>query len=147
MFHCFIYKDVNRLDRLTSGLLLIATTPQKAAELGRMMRNRNIKKEYVAKVKGQFPKSNSKILTLSWVNTVVDDDQAGDMKEWVSCSAPLIKIEHKIGLCGTSENGKESCTHFRLYSYDPSSDSSILICKPLTGRTHQIRVHLQYMGT
>lgn len=46
---------VNRLDRLTSGLVLIAKTKEKASEMGKAMMARNMKKVYLARVKGKFP--------------------------------------------------------------------------------------------
>lgn len=45
-----------------------------------------------------------------------------------------------------SDKGKECRTIFQLLRYDPKSDTSIVTCKPRTGRMHQIRVHLQYLG-
>lgn len=54
MLSC-LFSAINRLDRLTSGLMLIATSPQKAQEFERQMSTRTIKKEYVCKVIGEFP--------------------------------------------------------------------------------------------
>lgn len=45
-----------------------------------------------------------------------------------------------------SDKGKECSTTFELLRYDTKSDTSIVTCKPHTGRMHQIRVHLQYLG-
>lgn len=42
--------------------------------------------------------------------------------------------------------GKECSTTFKRISYDLNTDTSIVECSPKTGRTHQIRVHLQYLG-
>ncbi|KAI3382995.1 hypothetical protein SNEBB_000852 [Seison nebaliae] len=44
------------------------------------------------------------------------------------------------------ENGKESMTTFIPLKYDPSTNTTIVLCKPFTGRTHQIRIHLQFLG-
>jgi tRNA pseudouridine synthase 9 len=51
-----IYPDVNRLDRLTSGLLIIPLTAQRARQLTDEFVAGTVRKEYVARVKGRFPK-------------------------------------------------------------------------------------------
>lgn len=53
-------------------------------------------------------------------------------------------VSYKIGVCKVSPKGKECKTTFQKLSYD--GKSSVVLCKPLTGRMHQIRVHLQYLG-
>lgn len=53
-------------------------------------------------------------------------------------------VSYKIGVCKVSPKGKECTTTFQKLGYNGSS--SVVLCKPLTGRMHQIRVHLQYLG-
>lgn len=116
----------NRLDRLTSGVMFIAKHKKAAEELGSKIMGRTIRKEYVARVKGEFPSHE------------------------VVCEQPLLQISPKLGLNRVRASGKSARTVFRRMAYYPeSSDSegySIVRCLPLTGRTHQIRVHLQFLG-
>jgi len=111
----------NRLDRLTSGLMFLAKNPKGAEGFVDQLRKRDVSKEYIARVKGKFPTGE----------IVVDK--------------PLITLEPRLGLNKVDEKeGKEAKTVFKRLSYD--GETSIIKCKPLTGRTHQIRVHLQYIG-
>jgi 23S rRNA-/tRNA-specific pseudouridylate synthase len=53
----------------------------------------------------------------------------------------------KIGLYWLdAAKGKESLTEFERVSYNAATDTSVVRCWPKTGRTHQIRIHLQYLG-
>lgn len=112
----------NRLDRLTSGLLLFGKNKESAKRLAEDMQEHRIQKEYVCKVRGLFP------------DTAV-------------CDQPIKVVAHKLGLnCVDKANGKPSLTEFKRLSVVDDGQYSIVYCKPKTGRTHQIRVHLQYLG-
>lgn len=65
-------------------------------------------------------------------------------EEEVVCSEPIEVVSYKIGVCKVSEKGKDCVTRFKRLSYN--GKSSVVLCKPQTGRMHQIRVHLQYLG-
>eukprot|EP00871_Galdieria_phlegrea_P005975 jgi/Galph1/865/GphlegSOOS_G5670.1 len=112
---------VHRLDRQTSGLVILARDKETAENLSKRFRERQVEKTYIARVLGKFP------------------------EETITCSIPLNFSEHEcIGSC--SETGKESITIFQCQSYDERSQHSIVACKPKTGRTHQIRLHLNHLG-
>lgn len=113
----------NRLDRLTSGLMFLGKNAKGADAFVQQIRDRTVRKEYIARVVGKF-----------------------DIEE-VEVDKPLRTISPKHGLNRVDfEEGKEAKTVFRRVSYDPESNTSIVKCFPYTGRTHQIRVHLQYIG-
>ena len=143
----------NRLDRLTSGIMFIGKNSKAAEKLSTQIQGRTVKKEYVARVIGEFPE--------------------GD----VICDQPIMQISPKLGLNRARASGKEARTVFKRLAYYPctaASDGiaenqldvrtekerirdskmawkgkqgySIVRCLPITGRTHQLRVHLQYLG-
>ena len=118
---------INRLDRLTSGLMFLCKNPKMAEKMRQSLFNREFSKEYIARVAGEFP------LTLNNETIVVDQPIASfDARTTLNIVDPF--------------NGKQSQTIFQRISYDPITNTSIVKCKPLTGRTHQIRVHLQFLG-
>lgn len=130
--HGFNPLPCNRLDRLTSGIMFIGKNKKAAERFGEQLMSRTVKKEYVARVRGEFPE--------------------GD----VICEQPILQISPKLGLNRVRANGKEARTVFKRLAYyppPPAEDGkpqregySVVRCRPLTGRTHQLRVHLQFLG-
>lgn len=112
---------INRLDRLTSGIVMLGLERGKAVSLHEKMQSREYQKTYICRVKGRFPAE-------------------------ARCNAPIKAIEHKLGLVNVASDGKPSETHFKLLKYYEELDESLVEAKPMTGRTHQIRVHLQALG-
>ena len=111
---------VHRLDRLTSGVLIFSKTSAKARMMEQLIKAREVEKEYVCRVVGEFP------------------------EEEVMCEEPLEVISYKIGLVVVDSKGKECKTTFRRISY--KDGVSVVRCLPKSGRMHQIRVHLQFLG-
>ncbi|EQC37532.1 hypothetical protein, variant [Saprolegnia diclina VS20] len=137
---------VHRLDRLTSGLLVLAKSPEKAQTMSEQLVDRSMQKHYVAKVAGRFPNpdrdatSSSLFPSFDGVVTVAEDRWTPYWK----VDAPLKRISESENRHGYAPDGKASQTLIRVLT--ASDEYSVLECLPLTGRQHQIRVHLQLLG-
>lgn len=108
---------ITRLDRETSGVVLIAKNTHSAKILTEQMKNGNIQKEYVAIVNGKTEPEKGII------DAPIDRDTG---------------IKRKV-----TENGKSAVTEYEVIK---SGELSAVRLFPKTGRTHQIRVHLSYIG-
>lgn len=113
---------VHRLDRDTSGILLIAKKRSALRNLHEQLRVKAVQKDYLALVRGQ------------WQSHVK------------SVQAPLLKNELASGerIVKVSEQGKPSETRFSIE--ERYANATLVKASPITGRTHQIRVHCQYAG-
>ncbi|WP_035055419.1 pseudouridine synthase [Andreprevotia chitinilytica] len=113
---------VHRLDMATSGLVVFARGEAAQRALGIAFIERRVDKRYVAVVAGQLPVEGEIDLPL--------------MADWPN--RPLQKVD--------AEHGKLSLTRYRCLAYDVASDTSRVELEPITGRTHQLRVHLMAIG-
>lgn len=127
----FVFRCINRLDRNTSGLLIVAKHRLSAAILSGFMKKREIHRVYLALASGIFA------------------DKAGTIDLPIGRVSDSI-IERFVDF----ENGDSAITHYKVlkeFLKDDSSNNSGLDCSLLkitldTGRTHQIRVHLRHIG-
>lgn len=111
---------VHRLDRATSGVMIVAKTPAALSWLQKQFSQRKAKKTYLAIVAG----------------TMREQEAVIDMPIERNPKAPAT---FRVGA-----NGKHALTHYRVLQ--TGNSYSLLELKPETGRTHQLRVHLQQLG-
>lgn len=113
---------VHRLDRETSGCLLLAKKPAILKELHELLRNGQLEKKYTALVKGYWPKH----------------------LHFVDESLKKFQLQSGERMVNVNVEGKASLTEFRVLQRFASS--TLVEAKPKTGRTHQIRVHAAHVG-
>ena len=121
-----VYPDalaVHRLDMATSGLLLMARGAAMHRQLSMLFQERQVAKRYIAVVAGQLAVETGEInlpLICDWPNR------------------PRQMVSFEIG--------KPSLTRYRLLGFDALSNSSRVELEPITGRSHQLRVHMAALG-
>ena len=112
---------VHRIDKDTSGLLLVAKNDRAHAVLAEQLKNKTVNRKYVALVSG-----------------VINHDTG-------TIDAPIGRDKNdRKKMAVTNENSKDAVTHFRVL--ERYKNATLIECKLETGRTHQIRVHMKYIG-
>lgn len=112
---------VHRIDKDTSGLLVIAKNDESHLKLSEQFKVHSIERVYTAVVKGKFRETTGTV------------------------NAPIGRHPvHRKKMAVTDKNSKSAVTHFEVL--EELSGYSLVKCKLETGRTHQIRVHMSYIG-
>ena len=116
---------VSRLDRETSGIVLIAKHRKSAGQYQKAIEQKRVKKAYVV-----------------WL--------IGELKEAIEVNQPLARdIESEVYIKQTvrkSNSAQSALTRFEPLHYDPASNLSVVRVLPITGRKHQIRAHAKWLG-
>ncbi len=114
---------VHRLDMCTSGLMVLALGKVMERELSILFQQRQIYKRYIAIVTGK-PEQDKGEIDLPLIT------------DWPNRPRQMVSYEH----------GKPSQTRYKLLDYDAQRNASRIELEPLTGRTHQLRVHMMSVG-
>ena len=115
-------RPVNRLDKNTSGLVIFAKNEYIQERLIEQMKNNLFYKEYIAICEGKFENPKGII------------------------NAPIVRKENSIIERCVSVNGDIAITEYEVLNYNSKENYSVVKCILKTGRTHQIRVHMSYIG-
>ena len=119
----FVFRPVNRLDRNTSGLLIIAKCRIAAAKLTRAMQEGRIRKKYVAILDGTL------------------ESDGGVIDTYMRRTAESIIVRE---VCDECEGADRAITEYRVIYR--SERYTVVEAEPKTGRTHQLRVHFAHLG-
>ncbi len=113
---------VHRLDMSTSGILLFARNKTMHSAMSKLFANREVSKTYIAVVDGLLKQDKGEI-------------NAPLMVDWLNRPRQMIH-----------EDGKPSCTFYEVLSRDEEANTTRVQLTPITGRSHQLRVHMMSIG-
>ncbi|SCU85949.1 LADA_0D11056g1_1 [Lachancea dasiensis] len=135
----------HRLDKVTSGVLILAKNSIMANKIQRNIREHRMQKVYLVRVDGQFPK----------VDTLGDSDATkitmfsklfSNPSKFTTEKSAMFTVEMKKQFPAAFSVAREATTIFYPVKYFPDTNETLVACQPLTGRTHQIRIHLARLG-
>lgn len=129
-------KLVHRLDKGTSGVLLLAKTDNFRKSASQKFEHRQVVKLYIAVVVGRFPKGQTYTIDLPLRRGRKSRYRIAGLRSEIEAS--------QLGWTIDSQDGLACVTQVRTLEHGPSR--SLVLLKPQTGRTHQLRVHLSWIG-
>lgn len=115
-------KITHRLDMATSGLLMFAKHREAEVAVSKMFQARTVEKHYIALVQGQVEGEGHVEVPL--------------ITDWENRPRQIVHFEL----------GKPAKTLYRALEYDQQADITRILLTPITGRSHQLRVHMQHIG-
>ena len=119
----FVFRSVNRLDKNTSGIILVAKDRISSAKLSTQMKDNGISKSYLAILNGELPSSS------------------GEIKTYIRRKEKSIILRQVCDFC---EDSKIAITQYEVLAVNDGL--SLVLATPITGRTHQLRVHFAHIG-
>ncbi len=119
----FVFRSVNRLDRNTSGIVLVAKNRLASSKLSNQMKNDGISKNYIAILQGELS---------------LDE---GIIQTYIRRKEKSIILRE---VCEKTEDSKIAITSYRVLA--KKNGMSLVIATPITGRTHQLRIHFAHLG-
>lgn len=115
-------KITHRLDMATSGILMFAKHREAEVAVSKMFQARTVKKNYIALVQGKLEAEGCVEVPL--------------ITDWENRPRQIVHFEL----------GKSAKTLYQALEYSAAEDISRVLLTPITGRSHQLRVHMQYIG-
>jgi tRNA pseudouridine32 synthase/23S rRNA pseudouridine746 synthase/23S rRNA pseudouridine1911/1915/1917 synthase len=128
---------VHRLDKGTSGVLLVARNQACQRSLTRAFAARGVHKYYLARVVGQFPHGHTYRIDLPLCKGRKSRYRVAGDRAAIQLRGRRFEVEQ-------TRDGLAACTLVRCI--EQTQTHSLLLAKPITGRSHQIRVHLSWLG-
>lgn len=119
----FIFRSVNRLDRNTSGVVLVAKNRLASSKLSNQMKNDGISKSYIAILQGELEHDEGIITT-----HIRRKQESIILRE----------------VCDKTDDSKIAITSYKVLA--KKEGLSLVLATPITGRTHQLRVHFAHLG-
>ena len=120
----FVFRAISRLDKDTSGILIIAKTKLAASLLSGAMSRHEIEKSYIALLEG-----------------FLEGEDTGEIESYIRRAEESIIFRE---VCAEGEGGDLAKTRYKVIARSPSH--TLVVATPVTGRTHQLRVHFSSLG-